>query len=114
MALCERQKDTLSWERKIGTLHGYKIAISKSLTNLTEQLQVLAEKQCKETGEHRWKCQNKDWRTMQEKMQQGKEITFLVKMFMFFEQINLKRYMIFYKWQIVKWKMQELISELDK
>lgn len=34
---------------------------------------------------------------MQEKMQQGKEITFLVKMFMFFEQINLKRYMIFYK-----------------
>lgn len=51
MALCERQKDTLAYE--IGSLHGFKIAIDKSHTNLSEQLQALTEKQCKETGEHR-------------------------------------------------------------
>lgn len=60
--MCERQKDTLAYE--IGSLHGFKIAIDKSLTNLTEQLQAVTEKQCKETGEHRWKCQNKDGKTM--------------------------------------------------
>lgn len=44
-------------------------------------------------------------------MQHCKEITFLVKMFMFYEQITLKRHMTFYKWQLVKWKMQQLITE---
>lgn len=93
--------------RGIGSLHGFKIAIDKSHTNLTEQLQALTEKQCKETGEHRWKCQSKD----REKMQHCKEITFLVKMFMFYEQITLERHMTLYKWQLVKWKMQQLITE---
>lgn len=69
----------------------------KSRTNLTEQLQALAEKQYKETGEHRCKCQNKDGRTVGEKLQQCQEITFRVKMYMFLEQITLKRYMTFYK-----------------
>lgn len=54
----------------MGSLNGYKIAKSKSHTNLTVQLQALAEKQYKETGEHRCKCQNKDGRTVGEKLQQ--------------------------------------------
>lgn len=97
--------------REIWSFHGFKKAIDKSHTNLIEQFQALTEKQCKETGEHRWKCQNKDGRTMGEKMQHCKEITFLVKMFMFYEQITQKRHMTFYKWQLVKWKMQQLITE---
>ena len=76
----------------MGSLYGFKIAIKKSHMNLTEQLQALPVKQCKETSEHRWNCQNKDGRTMGEKMQHCKEITFLVKMFMFYEQITLKTY----------------------
>lgn len=44
-------------------------------------------------------------------MQDCKEITFLVKMFMFYEQIILKRHTTFYKWQLVKWKMQQLITQ---
>lgn len=39
--------------REIGSFHGFKKAIDKSHTNLTEQFQALTEKQCKETGEHR-------------------------------------------------------------
>lgn len=110
MALCERQKHTVVYERD---------RISSWIQNSYRQISYkfnwaiagLTEKQCKETGEHRWKCQNKDGRTMGEKMQHCKEITFLVKMFMFYEQITLKRHMTFYKWQLVKWKMQQLITE---
>lgn len=77
MVLCERQKHILSWEREIGSLHGHKIATGKSCTNLIEQLQALAEKQCKETGEHRWKSQNKDGRTMGEKCNSARKLLFL-------------------------------------
>lgn len=62
--------------------------LQTTLTTLTEELQTLTEEQCEETGEHRVKCQNKDGR----KKQLGGEITFLVKMPMFYEQITGKTY----------------------